>query len=219
MTLIASPRWRRRLLHVDEFVARALSAAVKVRMTQTPAHETTRRLIRKEKNRVTNKRTKKTAGAKRLLGTVGVESGQLLIIDPRNVSNPLLGDLATWASLISPGGAAELEVADDPGKFGTAVAFGRFGGDGFYNVYATYDGDAITSVTIDLENQLWRNGSPSEEEWEATQDGNREKVQELGEHRDAHMFVVECAQSRIKKGLSCVCGRHKDVEVATTTIQ
>ena len=161
---------------------------------------------------MTNKRFKKETAAKRLLGTVGVESGQLLIIDPSNVGNPHLLDLSAWANLISPGGAAEIEVADDRRKFGTAVAFGRFGGDGFYNVYATYDGDAITSVTIDLKNQLWRNGSPSDEEWEATQNANLKKIQELNEHMDAHTRAVECYQQSIKNRLPCFCGQHKDVE-------
>jgi hypothetical protein len=135
----------------------------------------------------------------KLIGTVGVESGQLLIVDPSNVSNPLLYDLASWASLLSPGGAAQLEVADEPHKFGTAIAFGRFAGDGFYEVYANYEGEALTSVTIDLKNQLWRDADGdrrAEAKWQTTQDENRKKVQELAEYLKAAVAAGEIERAK-----------------------
>jgi hypothetical protein len=159
------------------------------------------------------KSTKKTKTVKKLIGTVGVESGQLLIVDPTYVGNPVLNELSTWATLMTEDSGAEIEVANRPENFGTAVAFGGFGGDGIYEVYVTYENDMVVSLSIDLKNRYWRSESRTEEEWKEIQDGNREKVQKVNKYLDAHKRKIACAQMYTKKGLPCVCGMHKAAAV------
>jgi hypothetical protein len=168
-----------------------------------------RKSATKKKNKVVTK----------LIGTVGVESGQILIIDPRHTGNPLLNDLSRWATLMTEDEGAEIEVANHPQEFGTAVTFGGFGGDGIYEVFATYENDRVVSLSIDLKNQYWRNNDRTEAEWGEIQDDNRRKVREVTEHLDAHMLKIACAQTNLKNGLPCVCGKHEVTEQTDAKIK
>ena len=82
------------------------------------------------------------------IGHVGVESGQLLIIDPSHASNPRLGDIAAAANILELG--AEIQTEAEVGSFASAVTLNRFGGDGYYAVFADYEGGEIVQLRVDL---------------------------------------------------------------------
>ena len=149
---------------------------------------------------------------KKLLGLVGVEGGTLLIIDPSNASEPYIYALSGWATLCTDSGAGEFNSTTSRGEFSQAVAFGGFGGDGVFEVWGNYGKKGeLRSIHIDLENNLWFTNevkTPTEEEWAETLKKREENITTFNDHMIAHEKVVECAQTRINKGLPCICGKH-----------
>lgn len=96
-----------------------------------------------------------------LMGHVDVDSGQLMVGDPCYLSSWKGNDWnpGTPKGEYSYGGACEAtvtgvafgELNHDGGHPGAAVAFGGFGGDGTFPVYAEYDSDGyLSKVTIDF---------------------------------------------------------------------
>jgi hypothetical protein len=158
----------------------------------------------------TRKKTRKNAAiTMKSLGTVGVETGQILIIDPVHAKNPDLYELSVWATMNEKSGA-EFESADTPDKFGTAVAFGDFGGDGIFEVLAMYENGEAVALMIDFKSRGWRqNGTRSAAEWRSIQTENKKRIQTVSELFKAHALKVDCSQRNIKKGLPCKCGAHE----------
>ena len=76
---------------------------------------------------------------KKLIGRVGVDSGQLMIIDPMNVDmiekDSYFEDITELTSKENQGGSLPYKL----GHEGLAVAFSSGFGDGKYDVYATYE--------------------------------------------------------------------------------
>jgi hypothetical protein len=146
-----------------------------------------------------------------VIGTVGVETGQILIIDPSHAKNPLIYPLSVWATLKSGKDSGEIEVGEHPQAFGTAVAVGGFGGDGIYEVSVVRKDGVVVGLIIDLENGGWKNDDRTEEQWNAIQSLNQARVKEVGDHFTAHNAkpAVRCYDEHISKGEPCVCGKHE----------
>jgi hypothetical protein len=74
------------------------------------------------------------------LGSVGVDSGQLVLVDPCYIDNPGIWDSGTY------GKVCEVTLGDNRGGAvppGFLVAFSTGYGDGAYDVWATYNKDGL----------------------------------------------------------------------------
>ena len=92
----------------------------------------------------------------RPIGFVGVESGQIIVADPRHVGGfPAYTSLSADAfySLVCAktrenGMGAQIELGAGKGQFGSAVAFSCTGGDGVFAVEGEYRGGKMVAICI-----------------------------------------------------------------------
>ena len=78
-------------------------------------------------------RLSRTAGPRELIGHVGVDSGQVMIVDPRYVTG------GESYQAVCESTQAEMQLQCESGGSGRVVAHRTVGGDGYFPVFAEHD--------------------------------------------------------------------------------